>query len=711
MARFCFVLRLLAVALAFGALAPRPASAAGGFAPQWIANGWTFVTNLGNLDGDPGPELLFSSNADGHYAVFDGASGAIQQEFPEFYSPDYTALVIDVDNNGAPELMFRGLSFGPALCKVYAWNGSTFTLIFQHTERFESLAMVPLRSTSQLDILEFASDQVRIRNPAGTVIWRSTQLGPGLGAYAYTFNADLDNDGIQELLVTGQAGTYMVKYNGAAFLPQWNVSDWLPNGAVRTQNDSAWQIGMNNLTDGRYGLFNALTGAQVGDFPGFSFFDGAQTFFVELVPGGGRTEIIHWQPPGPGPVTPKFHVYRWGGSGYDLFLAHTDPVTSFDIASLRAANASEFIETDANAGDVRIRDVSGNVLFRASTHLPGWVVGPRNNLVAGAIDLLHDGSSRPRVLIADYPGSTRLVGYNGASFFQAWTRPGWYLGNGSGNFDDDPQDELLMVKESDHTFGVVDGLTGSLGLNPTNWTEQNSAADVYDADGDGRKELLFYRPSLTPASPAPLAEQFRWNGRAHVSMFQFTDSLLGLSSVQLVGPTNRELLELSPSGDLVLRDAVTGQLAFRASAEIPGWIPLDITGSTPFAVGDYDGDGVGELMITAPGRTILLGLGNTTAVAGPAGPSGLRLLSSMPNPFRTGTSLRFELPRAGQVDVRIFDTAGRLVRRLGGSLPAGPNALEWNGRDESGNPAPSGVLFWEVETGGVRKAGKMVRVR
>ena len=47
----------------------------------------------------------------------------------------------------------------------------------------------------------------------------------------------------------------------------------------------------------------------------------------------------------------------------------------------------------------------------------------------------------------------------------------------------------------------------------------------------------------------------------------------------------------------------------------------------------------------------------------------------MPNPFGPETSLHFSLPRDGRVDLRIYDVAGRLVRKLAsGSRPAGENA-------------------------------------
>lgn len=715
MARSRFAL-LFAACLAFGALAPRPA-AASAFAPEWSISGWTFVTSLGNTDGDPQPELLFYSNSDGHYAVFDGQSGALQQEFPDFDYPNCNVVALDIDYAGPSELIFSGGYSGPALCRAYHWNGSGYSALWQHTERFDGIALAQVRTGTPPDLVEFASDEVRVRDVRGPVVWRSGQIGPPLGAYANCFPVDLDNNGVKELLIQGRnptSGSYtcfMVKYSGGAFVPQWNLTDWYFKFAASTQNTSAIQVVMDNTVDGHFAIFQGLTGALVADFPGFSGFTGAQFIPVQLNPRGGRTELILWQPPSQAPpAAPKFQAIRWGGAGYDTFISHTDPITFFNYASHRDTFETEFVEVDQDAGDVRIRDASGSVLFRASTGILGWPVGPKPGLYAGGIDVAHDGTGLQRVLIQDLGSATRLVSYSGI-FSQSWVVNGWDLGGDAGNTDDDPQYEILGNQVANGTFGLFDGLTGVLAFNPPDFTLSNSSVQPYDADGDGRNELLFVRPGYSPVGSPPLLEQFQWNGSGYVSMFQHADSLVGAGPVRLRGGTHRELLEYTTSGDLLLRDAVSGALLFSASTGVPGWIPLDPYGSTPFTTGDFDGDGVDEVLITDQGTTILIGNSGTTAVPGAGAPVVFRVLPSAPNPFRVATTLRFELPRAGQVGVRVFDTAGRLVRRLDRTLPAGPNALVWDGLDEAGNPAPNGVLFYQVTADGVRQTSKIVRMR
>jgi hypothetical protein len=79
-------------------------------------------------------------------------------------------------------------------------------------------------------------------------------------------------------------------------------------------------------------------------------------------------------------------------------------------------------------------------------------------------------------------------------------------------------------------------------------------------------------------------------------------------------------------------------------------------------------------------------------------PAGLRLRAA-PNPFRTTMDIAFSLDRGGQVDLRVYDVAGRLVRRIyEGELNAGPLRFAWDARNDAGKRVGSGIYFIRVET-------------
>jgi hypothetical protein len=93
-------------------------------------------------------------------------------------------------------------------------------------------------------------------------------------------------------------------------------------------------------------------------------------------------------------------------------------------------------------------------------------------------------------------------------------------------------------------------------------------------------------------------------------------------------------------------------------------------------------------------------------------PAAYRLLPNFPNPFNPETALRAELPRAGRVEVAVYDAAGQRVRTLvEGWLPAGVHALSWDGRDEGGREVGSGVYLARLRAGGAEDLRKMMLLR
>lgn len=80
----------------------------------------------------------------------------------------------------------------------------------------------------------------------------------------------------------------------------------------------------------------------------------------------------------------------------------------------------------------------------------------------------------------------------------------------------------------------------------------------------------------------------------------------------------------------------------------------------------------------------------------PARPS---LLTNLPNPFNPRTELRFTLPNTQDARVLLYDARGRRVRILHeGTLAAGFHRVPWDGVDENGRPAASGVYRVLLQT-------------
>ncbi len=122
----------------------------------------------------------------------------------------------------------------------------------------------------------------------------------------------------------------------------------------------------------------------------------------------------------------------------------------------------------------------------------------------------------------------------------------------------------------------------------------------------------------------------------------------------------------------------------------------------------------------APGDLYVLTALHPYGVTSEAGRTGLAtpttsrvaLYPAQPNPSRGETSLGFAVPRQAYVRLRVYDVAGRLVRTLiDGTVAAGEGVKIWDGRNDAGGPAPGGIYFFRLETGGRSLTQKMILVR
>jgi len=79
-------------------------------------------------------------------------------------------------------------------------------------------------------------------------------------------------------------------------------------------------------------------------------------------------------------------------------------------------------------------------------------------------------------------------------------------------------------------------------------------------------------------------------------------------------------------------------------------------------------------------------------------PAEFILSQNYPNPFNQSTRIEFTLPHSGFVSLNIYDVLGRKVRTLASqTLSSGYKSVFWDGRDNSGAEAASGVYFYRIE--------------
>lgn len=73
------------------------------------------------------------------------------------------------------------------------------------------------------------------------------------------------------------------------------------------------------------------------------------------------------------------------------------------------------------------------------------------------------------------------------------------------------------------------------------------------------------------------------------------------------------------------------------------------------------------------------------------------LSQNAPNPFNPRTEIHFDLLDAGHTCLSLYDVNGRIVRSLAdGYFTAGGHNLVWDGRNDTGHDAPSGIYFYRL---------------
>lgn len=93
-------------------------------------------------------------------------------------------------------------------------------------------------------------------------------------------------------------------------------------------------------------------------------------------------------------------------------------------------------------------------------------------------------------------------------------------------------------------------------------------------------------------------------------------------------------------------------------------------------------------------------------------PTRASLYQNIPNPFYMSTTILYEIPISGKVNVCIYDATGRLVRILVDSeLSPGNYREEWNGRNDNGFEVPDGVYFCKLSMNRLESAVKLILIR
>ncbi|MFZ0454763.1 MAG: FlgD immunoglobulin-like domain containing protein [Ignavibacteriaceae bacterium] len=163
-------------------------------------------------------------------------------------------------------------------------------------------------------------------------------------------------------------------------------------------------------------------------------------------------------------------------------------------------------------------------------------------------------------------------------------------------------------------------------------------------------------------------------------------------------------IELEPSSDYTNFNLPINY----SNSEIPDRFFIEIvindtTGALPAHIGSYylldDVELSGESVVSVAGAKL-----NT--------PETFYVYQNYPNPFNPSTTIRYSIPGSENVIINIFDIKGNLISTLlNARKNAGTHEISWDGKNNSGMPAVSGVYLYKVQAGSSSKVSKMILLK
>jgi glucose/arabinose dehydrogenase len=93
-------------------------------------------------------------------------------------------------------------------------------------------------------------------------------------------------------------------------------------------------------------------------------------------------------------------------------------------------------------------------------------------------------------------------------------------------------------------------------------------------------------------------------------------------------------------------------------------------------------------------------------------PADFALEQNFPNPFNGGTTIHYVLPAAGVANLVVYNLSGQRIKTLESAWRlAGNGVAHWDGRDDGGTIAASGVYVYRLESRGYATTRKLLMLR
>jgi hypothetical protein len=187
-------------------------------------------------------------------------------------------------------------------------------------------------------------------------------------------------------------------------------------------------------------------------------------------------------------------------------------------------------------------------------------------------------------------------------------------------------------------------------------------------------------------------------------------SIVKLNHISFLGddiPGSNSFLQLTPADDTLRALTFSGGTPGEDCNIVlhgDGTLTVDGYGGD-FGGPDHDCPGDGEIA-WLPGSEIPMTEEEMES------PYRFEVQQNYPNPFNQQTIIEFTVPTDGRVRVTIYNLLGQKVKKLlDENRTAGRETLRWDGKDDQGREAATGVYFYRVDVGDFTEAKKLVLLK
>ena len=518
---------------------------------------------------------------------------------------------------------------------------------------FEGFIFCNMDSDPELEIVINIAYTVQALNLDGTPVtgWPKTVASYGLeGSPAF---GDIDGDGYGEIVVTNHGLTsggyiYAYKRDGTAltgFPINHGYSSRSPVLADMN-NDGKMEIIVNKRTYPTGSVYvYKYDGTILTGWPKAMGHVPASSPAVGDITGDNSPEIVMESYTG---------LYAWNASGDSIpgfpFMMPNGDVNSYSspvLADVDGDNMREIIfgtHVSGAGGYVYILKNNGTILSGWPKQTGNWIYGPP---AVGFID--NDN-------ILDVAVGDQVMSASPTDYVYAWNKNGAALtGFPIGPFNAINSQVILGdINNDNHTELIFDDNTSNAGLG----------------------QYLGYKYDGTPLPGWPLST----NG----TTFFVTPCLTDLNRNGIMDILGAGISGTAPSQTTNVYAWNTGSLYSPAKVQIPMW---QYNSRHTGVYGNIDVVGVNE------------NAGNL--------PKEFKLNQNYPNPFNPATTISFDLPKSGLVNITAYDITGKECAVIfSGYKYAGSHEVNFNASNLT-----SGVYFYRISSEGFSDTKKMILIK